>query len=259
MKHSHTLAALLAVFASFMVAACGDTSDNQPSGAGGTDSSVTLRFFVQESIADGPNRSLAGVEVCEADTSNCITTEESGFVELDLPAEQEVIYTIEKEGYAPWIVGDVTDENFRGQTWEMFPREQLRPIAERLDTPYPWEGGIVAVAALPIDDASGSLAGVTYELVEANGKGFYFDEDTRLYTQELDATTLVNQQSLLPLSMGGFAEVAPGMVQVEYGGAVTDCPRLSFGLPGDGPNRIRMPVRDGYITYASMHCEAPEE
>lgn len=55
---------------------------------------------------------------------------------------------------------------------------------------------------------------------------------------------------------GGFYDVTTGMREVQYGGAITTCtPGIAW--PGTGANQIRVPVRDGHISYGSMSCDQP--
>jgi len=223
----------------------------------------TYRFNVTESR---PNLSVlpsAGVEICQVDTVNCDTTDALGMAELHVPPNQEVAFTLEKEGYGPRLLADVSDETFgqgsRGDgqpdSWRMYPHDQLAAIAEQLQTRYPWEGGIVGL------NVNGHVAGWTFtpvgSTIDAVGEPFYLDELTEEYRLDLEATPSVLGATQHPLAEGGFTEVIPGEQQFEFGGTGGDCSRLSFGWPGDTPNTIRLPVRDGYITYGSMGCEDP--
>jgi len=94
------------------------------------------------------------------------------------------------------------------------------------------------------------LAGVTFELIGTSGVRWYSDSDGVL-TTSIDATT----EEGVGGGRGGFVEVAPGVFEVEYAGAASNCTR-GIGWPSEMPNRLRIPVRDGYISYASMACGA---
>jgi hypothetical protein len=103
------------------------------------------------------------------------------------------------------------------------------------------------------------FAGVTFVAVGSTidmvGEAFYFDWATEQYILDLDATTGAPDASLLPLAGGGFIEVAPGEQQFEFGGVAGDCSLVSLGWPVNGaPNRIRVPVLEGYTTYGSIVC-----
>ena len=219
----------------------------------------TYRFIVTESLPDLTARASEGVEICEADTDNCVTTG-FGRADLEVPSNQEVTFTLEKEGFGPLLIADVSDEAFGGlgdggpAFLRMYPHDQLAAIAAQLQTPYPWEGGIVALATVP------DLAGVTFtpvgSTIEMVGEPFYFDEPNDQYSLDLEATTVAAGDGalILPLGAGGFTEVAPEEQQFELGGTAGDCAR-AFAWPGDAPNTIRVPVREGYTTYGIMFCD----
>ena len=87
-------------------------------------------------------------------------------------------------------------------------------------------------------------AGVTCEIDTETAKPFYYDEDD-LPSLDLTATT----------SNGdcGFAEVTPGVHEIEFGGTATNC-EASIAWPTDLANAIKVPARDGHLTYGSMLC-----
>jgi len=184
----------------------------------------TYRFNVSESLPDSTAFS-EGVEICEADTENCVTTDPFGEAELDVRSNKEVTFTLEKEGFGPFLFGDVSDGTFGigGGTvfFRMFPNDQLAAITAQLQTPYPWEGGMVGLGV------SGVVAGVMFtpvgSTIEMVGEVFYFDEPSRQYSLDLEATTAVIGQRSLPFGEGGFTEVTPGEQQFEFGGTVDDC------------------------------------
>jgi hypothetical protein len=154
--------------------------------------STTYRFIVTESLqVVAPP--IQGVEICQA--GNRVTTDETGNAEIKVPFNQEVTFTVEKEGYGSYIFGDVSDVS-RGTGWRLYPDDQLEDIAEQLQTRYPWGGGGgmvgLAVAGLP------DFAGVTFIPVgspsDAVGEPFYYDADAmpREYSLDLEATTGVS-------------------------------------------------------------------
>ena len=53
------------------------------------------------SFEDFSGPPLEGVELCETDTTNCAMTDADGLASLMLPTDQEVSYTLSKEGYVP--------------------------------------------------------------------------------------------------------------------------------------------------------------
>ena len=141
--------------------------------------------------------------------------------------------------------------------WRIHPNDQLEVVAQQVGTAYPWEGGMVGLVTLPRPHP-----GVTFapagSTIDAVGERFYLDAATDQYRLDLEATTALGFASSLPLGEGGFTEVAPGEQQFEFGGTAGDCRRASWGWPVEGaPNRIRIPVREGYRTYGSMVCDEP--
>jgi len=217
---------------------------------------------------DGDNPSLEGVAVCEADADpeNCATSSENGVAALNVPSNQEVTITMQKAGYGPYVVGDVSDETWgpSGGTgtwpvpWVMYTDAQLEELAALLQTEYPWNGGMVGLLRLSIPHVP--QAGVTFapvgSTIDAVGESFYYDSATEKYSLDLEATTAVEEAWLLGLAEGGYTEVTPGEQQFEFGGTAGDCSRPSWGWPvDDAPNRIRVPVLDGYATYGSMICD----
>ena len=227
-------------------------------GTGGTGGMPEVRmylFSIDELNPDGTTPPLEGVNVCQADTDNCVTSNEVGVVALFLPADQEVTITMDKEGYGRWVTGDVSDETYDTTLTgrRMYTDAQLAAIAGQLQTPYPWQGGIVGLVTYPSLPAGGATFAPVGSTVNAVGDSFYYDSATEEYSVDLEATTAVDESWLLPLAEGGFAEVTPGEQQFEYGGTAGDC-EASWAWPGDTPNTIRVPVREGYRTYGSMIC-----
>jgi len=86
---------------------------------------------------------------------------------------------------------------------------------------------------------------VAFDLVDETATAVYIDEAGNP-NPDLTATTSFGQ--------GAFLEVTPGEHQVEFGGVFTNCTAWT-GWPGDAANRIKVPVRAGYYSYASMNCD----
>jgi len=231
-------------------------------GDGGTETR-TYQFEFTELKADGFPGFLEGVEACDVDTGNCVTSNELGRADLELPADQEITFTMNKDGYGPRVTGDVSDETFgpEGGTgawpvdWRMDTDAQLSAIAEQLQTPYPWEGGVVGLLKW-VSPTTGVTFAPVGSTIDAVGEAFYFDAATEQYSLDVEATTGFFGLWDFPLGAGGFTEVTPGEQQFEFGGTAGDCSVVSWGWPVDGePNRIRVPVLEGYATYGSMVCE----
>jgi hypothetical protein len=139
----------------------------------------------------------------------------------------------------------------------MYPDDdpERQALAARLETPYPWEGGIVT---LGVFDRNGApLGGVTFEPVGSTadevGQVFYYDAETQQYSLDLEETSAAAG----PLIQGGFIEVTTGVREFEVTGAVGDCYGPEFGWPSDAPNRIRVPVRAGSRTGGTLNCDPP--
>lgn len=232
---------VLCVFA--LLLGCSSSESGGDGGAAGTGEPVAFSIATQASQGPVPlGPALEGVEVCETDTSNCVTTDANGEAVLMLPANQQVSYSLSKEGYGTFLAGDVTDETFVPfATWPLFSNAQLEDNAEnRVMIPWPWTGGVIALGS--------SMTGVTYDLIDGTGKQWYKEEDWNV-SLGLTATTSVGQ--------GGFAEVSPGEYQVELGGTAINCTPL-IAWPGNEENRVRVPVKVGHLSFASMSCDTRE-
>ncbi|MBW2212422.1 MAG: hypothetical protein JRG67_15545 [Deltaproteobacteria bacterium] len=232
-----------------------------PGGTGGQPEVRSYEMLATAFNPGGLDLPLEGARFCEVSTDNCVTTNSSGLATLDVAANQEVTITIEKEGYGPYVTGDVTDETFGPEggsgpwpaQWRMYADAELEVMAGHLQADYPWTGGIVGLLRWPSPNP-----GVTFmpvgSTIDAVGESFYFDAETMQYSLDLEATTRAHFLYLYPLAEGGFTEVTPGEHQFELGGTAGNC-RASWGWPGDAPNRMRVPVLEGYATYGSMTCD----
>jgi hypothetical protein len=212
-------------------------------GSGGT-VPLTVQVFEAESISSsdlGPG--LEGVEVCEDGTDNCELTDESGSATIMLPAGRAIGYTMTKEGHISYLVWDVTDDTFGGlsSNWPMFTESQIEEIAIHLMIDYPLQGSWLVFGAVPF------RAGATFELVGETAKSFYNDDDG---VPQLDHAETTSD------GRGGFVDLDEGEHEVEFGGAATNC-TPSIAWNDETPNRIRVVLRAGFHTYASMTCDTP--
>lgn len=104
---------------------------------------------------------IEGVTICEEYSDRYATSDGLGLVALDVPANQAVVFTSEKEGFGRSIEVDISDENAGPvtgfpHTWFLWTDAQLEAIAEQLQTTYPWPQGMVGLVRwIPI-------AGVTF-------------------------------------------------------------------------------------------------
>jgi len=221
---------------------------------------VQVRFSVHDLLDE--QATLEGATICQTETEppNCVTTSADGVATLELPANQKVSYTVEKEGYEsllyPVLTGMAGVEYNRG-SWHL-SNAWLADAFANLRSDYPMtDKGMIHVVIAP------RFAGVTLDLVDATGKAWYKDEVDN-WSASLQATTsggiaLVERFT----SDGGFVEVVPGEHQVEIGGTALGCilgsgDGLVLGWPGDAPNRVLVPVRAGFSTRTAVACaEAP--
>ena len=244
--------------------ACGqDAGSNGGGGVGGAGPELAgLNMYVFDFSELPSEMPLEGVSVCQIDSDNCVVTDSRGHTRIEFPRQgQEVAFTIEHEGYGRWVFANVIDERFPDPEadrlrFPLFHHEFLAAIAEDLGIAYPWEGGMAALIRWPSPHP-----GVRFMPVgpsaDAVGPAFYFDDDTMKYSREQSGTVYMWGMPDFPLAEGGFAEVEPGVHQFEFGGTAGVCSWASWGWYGDAPNRIRIPVLEGYTTYGSIRCEDP--
>jgi hypothetical protein len=198
---------------------------------------------------------IEGAVICQVGADNCVKSDKLGWATIYFPADQEIAFTVEKEGYGPWVYSNVADEYFpEGYRVPLYTHEYSASIAEALQTPYPWKGGIVGLVRW-FSPNSGVKFLPVGPTAEAVGEAFYFDAATLQYSLELEATTKYFGLPDAPLAEGGFTEVVPGVHQFEFVGTAGDCPHASWGWPGDAPNRLRVLVMEGHTTYGSVRCD----
>jgi hypothetical protein len=203
---------------------------------------VTLRITEAPSLEDpfrGPP--LEGVDVCDVEEGICQTTDAEGVARVVVRSNTEFSYTIAKEGYAPYLLADVSDELQKSLAMPLLSDAIMEADAARLGTTWPLDAhGILAFRVLE------NRAAATFILHGAEGTAFYIDDDGSS-SLELTGTTMH--------SRGGFLEVAEGVHLIEFGGNAFNCVP-SVAWPGDGPNQIRVPVEPGMISFGSMACDA---
>ena len=221
---------VLPVMMVFPVGGCNDVVDE-----------VAVLVRLAEGRGEGPVAVLEGVEVCETDTTNCVVTDSNGEARLLLPPEEEVSYTVTKEGYEPQLRADVTAEGYTASPRITMWRDEL--AADWYDTvmsQYPPTGAGTVLLHV-------GLEGAMLDLVDASGRPFYMVDSTH-GSRDLEATTSHGG--------GGFLEVAPGEFEIEISGSASGCVPVR-GWPGEADNRIRFPVRAGYLTSLVVDCEEP--
>jgi len=185
---------------------------------------------------------LEGAKLCETDTTNCELSGANGEVTIELPIG-ETSYTLEKEGYGSYVAAVVMPAEGRSHVFGMRSEEHLVAQYNRVGSQYPMVGmGRILLELTP------PFAGATFELINATGKPYYYDEEGN-WSPDLTETT--------SWGWGGFVEVSPGVFQVKLGGTAERCAPGVVGWPGDVEDSIRFPVRAGYTTTAGWFCPPP--
>lgn len=228
--------------------ATGGTGGTAATGGTGGSATVSLSVTVSEAQDFVPfgGPPLEGVELCQTDTTNCATTDAAGLASIMLPANEEVSYTLEKAGYSPFLVADVTDDTFRDTFWPMFSDALTEAAFAAVEIFPPFTGGTVLLRARTSVGPADGIAGVVYDLIDETATPFYQEAGDWTSTFDLAATTATGQ--------GGFTELPDGDYQAEFGGTATNCTPV-LGWPGDATNRLRVPIRAGHLTYSTMQCE----
>jgi hypothetical protein len=192
---------------------------------------------------------LEGVEICETDTDNCALTNAEGAATVQVPTDQETSITMSKEGFAKYLLPLVVSEAPAPIPFSMATEQRIEDMHGLVMSPYPMEGTGDIVISVPTGSA---FAGATFDLGDATGQVFYYDDQGN-WDADLTATTTYGGGP-----WGGFTEVSPGVVQVEIGGTAQNCVRLSVsGWPGDVANSVKMPIREGYQSQVQVTCDAP--
>jgi len=212
-----------------------------------TPTTAPLRLSIRGHTGGGEyQQPLEGAQVCEGDTDdNCDFSDANGEVTIEVPFDQEIFYTVEKEGYDSQLIPQVIPESGRTVVVQLSTVKVVADVYERAMSPYPRLGtGEVYIVVSP-----GDFAGVTFDLEGAWGTPFYQvgRGDPITYRLDLDATTSEGR--------GGFLEVPPGStVKVVFGGTAATCFPNGSGWPGDDEHSVRIPVRAGYENRLLVSC-----
>ena len=209
-----------------------------------------VRLAVSGHVA-GEEIALESAKVCQTETEppKCVTTDANGSARLTVPVNQQLSYTVEKEGYASLLYPVVTAATSANLDSNMDTNEALAQQFTNLDSPYPpRDTGVIRIVFVP------QFAGATVRLVDATGTAWYRDEEEN-WNPDLEATT----EGEGCCGAGGFVEVGPGVFQVEIGGTARSCALSSVsgtlrGWPGEGPNMVRVPVQKGFETRVVVSC-----
>ncbi|MGD8606841.1 MAG: hypothetical protein PVH21_06080, partial [Myxococcales bacterium] len=233
-----------------LLVGCGDSEGTGGSGGeagtGGTNlTAVTVQANHWE--VGGYVGPLEDVELCQVGTDYCVMSDSEGWATLQLPAGEEVAFTVEKEGFIKYLSAGVIPEAPLQFQFGMATNERGALVHELVMSPYPPEGtGDIVISCF----GGVSLPGATLELVGATGKGFYYDEEG-YWDPDLTETTSRPGSG----SLGGFTEVAPGVVEVTWGGTAEGVP-IFKGWPSEKENTMRVPVMAGYMSLEDLLCPA---
>lgn len=231
----------LAVLVACALAACGDDDPGTVTIVG------TVVSFTGDPEEDGP---LAVVQVCQLATPNCMTTNAEGEFTLEVPAMSEVGLTLVLPDFVDTLVADVTNEGINTvPTIAMPSNEYMEEFAIGLMTDFPLRTGLSFIRTSTVGSDPTGVAGATYALVEGTGLPYYLDDE------DVPSSSLTETQES---GIGGFFEMAESgkTVEVELGGAATNC-RSGAAWPGSEEDRIRFPILDGFVTQATVVCDAP--
>ena len=189
---------------------------------------------------------VPNAEVCVFDSTDCTTTDADGLAVLVLPSNTETGVTITAAGFNETVLAQNTDAAFVSeQTTTMLSESVAATLSAVLNIDYPVVGtGVIGLTTLfPLPDGGG-IPGTTYELTDGTGTVYYLTDDG-FPTYDLTATS--------SFGGGGFVEVAPGVVEIDIGGA-GGC-SVSQAWPGSTATSMRLPVQDGAVTFAFVFCE----
>ncbi len=239
---THNIQVALLLGAVLAAVGCSDSDDD------GT-ATVTVSLRVIQFEPGGADTGIPDVEVCVSDLPDCDTTDEDGFVTLEVPANEELAFEAVGEGFVSTLQPQTTtDQNLSGIVIPMLTVDLFAAFSLVVGVPYPPDGvGVVGISALvaPTSDPDNGIAGITFT-TDTNGIPYYLDEN------EVPSLTLT--ETTVPSGAGGLLEVAPGEVEVELGGTASNCV-LASAWPGANASSIRFPIEAGFLTQVFVTCD----
>jgi hypothetical protein len=201
--------------------------------------------FTLRVVGRGNPEPIEGVQFCQLDIVNCAETDSDGLATIRLPPNTDTGWTLVKEGYLP-IVTPVHLDGDSGFSFTLDTDQEMTSLAQTSGFIYPYrDWGDVTITL----GAGNTFVCVEFELANAVGQRFCTDEEG-VPDSTLDATTC---------SWGrcSFMEVAPGIREIDFGGTAEAC-SLGWAWPGNHQDQIRVPVREGFRTYATIDCAVPD-
>lgn len=239
--------------------------DAGSTGAGTTDASVDANVDANvDSASDGgaasSNVPVPGATVCvyQRPSIPCVTTGQDGTFTLNgVPAQTDIVITIQKDGYRPVLRAVETasgNMDGTGNPTVLTPTTAASPVssAPTAVPPIPatidWQnkGQVTFFAIAPLPDAGnkfGGDPGATIALTPASGSGPYFFHDDGTYVP--DASSLVG-------AAGEYVNLDPGNYVATFTDSNHTCAPISFPFAEWGypmpPTSVKFPVLAGYIT-----------
>ena len=181
---------------------------------------------------------LKGARLCQTDTTNCDTTNETGAATIQLPINEETSFTLVAENHVSNLVAVVMPvaENDLLMRTNNYMEAQFGRLM--IDDPMVDTGAILATRYVYAE-------GATFESESAEAVPFYAAEDG---WWSLDLTETTNS------GRGGFVEVPPSdRHTIRSGGTALDC-SAGWGWPGEDKDSYRVPVQPNYLTLLLLYC-----
>lgn len=185
---------------------------------------------------------MEGVEICETDTSNCTLTDFQGLARLYLPVDEEISFTLIRDGYQselqPYVVSSV--ETTLGLN--LGTEKRIQDQFEIAMASYPpRDTGMMVISTVPPCD------GATVEVFGSAGKGrVLYIGASSAWDLDLEATSAAGIASVIDL--------VPGEYRVEMRGSAGNCFPLT-GWPSPFENSVRLPVKAGFFTDVRVGCD----
>jgi hypothetical protein len=218
-------------------------------GAGGAPAeTITFTVTLTDALAAEPTV-LAGVEVCAADRDDvpCATSDGDGFVEMELPANSELMLRCAGADYGPmymtWAIGE---SDIAAGQFGLIAENRMMPLfviagAEA----WPEKGAILVNVYDELEARDTRVAGATFTISPDEGGGPVYVNEQPLPDPELEATTL-----------GGpavFFDLEDGEVEITVAHPDRDCV-AGFGWPGASPASLRSRIFAGGLSSITFVC-----
>lgn len=247
MRYSFGLLCAVALTAVTLVGCSETTGELNGGGTGGDGgaNTATALFLVTEwTPVRGNIGAAVGVQICQTGTTNCVETGDLGSAFLEVPVDQEVSATMDKDGFNRVLNSFVVSEGGSGFALGLATEQRIKDQHDLMGSPYPMQGtGMIFINTRAL--AGATLEGATLELIGTTGERFYRDMDAN-FDPDLTATTA--------LGGGGFLEVSPGQYVVEIGGTAENCV-ITQGWLGAADNTVKLPVLEDYMSVAVVACD----